>query len=200
MIYTDSVDPNPVTISTRLPTDPRHGAGQVDSLIIIGGNPVFNAPADMAFAEQMAEGAARIHLAFTRRDLVSLALAPPEAHYLESWSDARAYDGTVSIVQPLIAPLYGGKSAHELVAALLREPTANSSDIVRAFWQGEGASSAPAARPAVRTAACHRPGSRCTMPRGVGTGQRSCHRHDASEQHPSAANGIAPHHLGGRIR
>jgi anaerobic selenocysteine-containing dehydrogenase len=42
----------------------------------------------------------------------------PEAHYLETWSDARAFDGTVTIMQPLIAPLYGGKSAHELLAAL----------------------------------------------------------------------------------
>ena len=40
----------------------------------------------------------------------------PEAHFLESWSDARAFDGTASIVQPLIAPLYNGKSAHELLA------------------------------------------------------------------------------------
>ena len=45
----------------------------------------------------------------------------PEAHYLESWSDARAYDGTAVIVQPLIAPLYGGKTAHEVMNVLLNQ-------------------------------------------------------------------------------
>jgi molybdopterin-containing oxidoreductase family iron-sulfur binding subunit len=58
-----------------------------------------------------------------------------EAHWLEAWSDGRAYDGTVSIVQPLIAPLYSGKSAHELVAALSGSGDATGYDIVRAYWQ-----------------------------------------------------------------
>ena len=46
----------------------------------------------------------------------------PEAHFLETWSDVRSFDGTVSICQPLIAPLYGGRSAHELFAALTPRP------------------------------------------------------------------------------
>ena len=60
----------------------------------------------------------------------------PEAHFLEAWSDARAFDGTASIVQPLIAPLYGGKSAHELLAAMSDRPERSGYDIVREHWQG----------------------------------------------------------------
>ncbi len=59
----------------------------------------------------------------------------PEAHFLEAWSDARAFDGTLSIVQPLIAPLYGGKSAHEVVATLTDRPERSGYDIVREFHQ-----------------------------------------------------------------
>src|SRR5262249_11719644 len=59
----------------------------------------------------------------------------PEAHYLEAWSDARAYDGTVSIQQPLIAPLYGGKSAHELLAALTAQPERSGYEMVRDYWR-----------------------------------------------------------------
>ena len=59
----------------------------------------------------------------------------PEAHFLEAWSDGRGYDGTVSIVQPLIAPLYGGKSAHELLAAMSDRPERPAYDIVREHWQ-----------------------------------------------------------------
>jgi anaerobic selenocysteine-containing dehydrogenase len=58
----------------------------------------------------------------------------PQAHFLETWSDARAYDGTVSIVQPMIAPLYGGKSAHEIVQVMLEEPYLSPRDAVRANW------------------------------------------------------------------
>jgi hypothetical protein len=58
-------------------------------------------------------------------------------HYLEMWSDARAFDGTASIVQPLIAPLYGGKSVHEFVEAINEKPEANGFDVVRAYWQGQ---------------------------------------------------------------
>ena len=59
----------------------------------------------------------------------------PEAHFLEAWSDARAFDGTVSIVQPLIAPLYGGRSAHEVLATLSDRPERSAYQIVREYWQ-----------------------------------------------------------------
>ena len=59
----------------------------------------------------------------------------PEAHFLEAWSDARGYDGTASIVQPLIAPLYGGKSAHELLVSMSDRPERSGYDSVRDFWR-----------------------------------------------------------------
>ncbi len=62
-----------------------------------------------------------------------------EAHALEAWGDTRAYDGTVSIVQPLIAPLYAGKSAQELVSALSGVSDATGYDMVRAYWQKQHA-------------------------------------------------------------
>src|SRR5436190_1446608 len=65
----------------------------------------------------------------------SLPWLMPESHFLESWSDTRAGDGTVSIVQPLISPLYESKTAHELIAALLGNPDAASHDIVYDYWR-----------------------------------------------------------------
>ena len=59
----------------------------------------------------------------------------PMAHPYEHWSDAPAYDGTVSIMQPLIAPLYEGKSAHELIAAFTNNPQKSSYECVRDYWQ-----------------------------------------------------------------
>ena len=59
----------------------------------------------------------------------------PEAHYLETWSDSRAFDGTVTIQQPLVEPLYGGKSAHEIITILQAKPDLTSHDIVKAYWQ-----------------------------------------------------------------
>jgi molybdopterin-containing oxidoreductase family iron-sulfur binding subunit len=76
----------------------------------------------------------------------------PEAHFLEAWSDGRAYDGTVSIIQPLIAPLYGGKSAHELLAAMSDRPERSGYDIVREHWQRERAGGQTAGTGASRTA------------------------------------------------
>src|SRR5262249_32284758 len=61
----------------------------------------------------------------------------PEAHCLESWGDTRAFDGTVTIMQPLIAPLYNGKSAYEVLAALTARPELSSYEIVRAYWQSK---------------------------------------------------------------
>ena len=59
----------------------------------------------------------------------------PQAHFLESWSDARAYDGTVGIVQPLIAPLYHGRSLHELLAVLTGDIGKSDHDVVRDYWK-----------------------------------------------------------------
>jgi molybdopterin-containing oxidoreductase family iron-sulfur binding subunit len=61
----------------------------------------------------------------------------PASHYLEHWSDVRAYDGTVSIVQPLIDPLYGGHSAHDVVQLLLDEPMLSAYEAVRTTWRPE---------------------------------------------------------------
>jgi molybdopterin-containing oxidoreductase family iron-sulfur binding subunit len=116
------------------------GAGQVELLVIVGGNPVYNAPADFAFADAMQKVPLRVHHGLYYDETSAFChWHIPAAHYLETWSDARAYDGTASIIQPLIAPLYAGKSAHELLAAFSAGPDRPSYDIVRAYWQrGKG--------------------------------------------------------------
>jgi MoCo/4Fe-4S cofactor protein with predicted Tat translocation signal len=134
--YTDPVQAEPTDdlASLRELLDDMN-AGKVDALIILGGNPAYTAPADVRFADAMSKVALRVHLS-THDDETS-ALCQwqiPEAHFLESWSDARAFDGTASIVQPLIAPLYGGRTAHEVVAAFGPDPARSAHDIVRAFW------------------------------------------------------------------
>jgi MoCo/4Fe-4S cofactor protein with predicted Tat translocation signal len=113
-------------------------AGRVEMLFIVGGNPVYNAPADFQFAERLKKVKLRIHLSLYDDETSALChWHIPQTHYLEAWSDARAYDGTVSIVQPLIAPLFRGKSAHELLATLSDRPDRSSYEIVREYWQGQ---------------------------------------------------------------
>ena len=113
-------------------------AGKVDVLVIIAGNPVYTAPVDLGFAGAMSKVPLRAHLSLYDDETSELChWQIPEAHFLEAWSDARGYDGTVSIVQPLIAPLYGGKSAHELLAAMSDRPERSSYDIVREHWKVE---------------------------------------------------------------
>src|SRR5262249_29407632 len=76
-------------------------AGQVDMLVIIGGNPVYDAPVDLKFAERMSKVKTRVHLGLFYDETSELChWHIPESHYLESWGDARAYDGTVTIIQP----------------------------------------------------------------------------------------------------
>ena len=55
----------------------------------------------------------------------------PQAHALEAWSDARAFDGTVTIGHPLIAPLYDGRSAYEVMALLMGDEVQNGRDLIR---------------------------------------------------------------------
>jgi molybdopterin-containing oxidoreductase family iron-sulfur binding subunit len=137
VVYTDPVEANPVDQLQSLSTLTRDmAAGNVNVLVIVGGNPVFTAPVDMGFGEVLEKVALRVHLAPSDNETSALChWHIPEAHFLEAWSDARAFDGTVSIVQPLIAPLYRGRSAHELIAALSDRPERSAYDILREHWQ-----------------------------------------------------------------
>jgi len=151
VVYTDPVEANPVDGNASLrELVADMNAGHVDLLVILGGNPVYNAPADLDFAAAIRKVPLRIHLSLYKDETSELCQWHiPEAHYLESWSDARAYDGTVSIIQPLIAPLYSGKTAHEVLAAFLNEPERSSYEIVRDYWQRRFA--AGGQEPPVRT-------------------------------------------------
>ena len=110
-------------------------AGHVDLLLILGGNPVYTAPSDIGFAQAMGKVQTRVHLSLYEDETSQLChWQIPEAHFLEAWSDARAFDGTASIVQPMIAPLYGGRSAHEVLGAMSDRPERQPRDIVREYW------------------------------------------------------------------
>jgi molybdopterin-containing oxidoreductase family iron-sulfur binding subunit len=110
-------------------------ASKVDVLLVLGGNPVFTAPADLGFTEALAKVGTRIHLGLYYDETAELCdWHIPEAHFLESWGDARAFDGTVTLQQPLIAPLYDGRQAIELLAALNGAPGPSPSDLVKDHW------------------------------------------------------------------
>ena len=112
--------------------------GRVSTLVIVDGNPVFNAPADLDFAKAMGKVALRIHLGLYDDETSRVChWHVAAAHPLEAWSDARAFDGTVTILQPLIAPLFEGKSSHELLAAFSNQPEKSGHDIVKESWAGK---------------------------------------------------------------
>jgi MoCo/4Fe-4S cofactor protein with predicted Tat translocation signal len=112
-------------------------AGAVQTLVILGGNPAYNAPADLGFGEALSEVPTTVHLGLYRDETGKLCRwHVPHAHYLETWGDVEAYDGTVTIQQPLIEALYGGKSPMELLAVLLGEETSSGYDLVRGTWRG----------------------------------------------------------------
>ena len=114
-------------------------AGRVDVLVVLGANPVYSAPADLDFAAAMERVKLRVHLGLYADETAALShWHIPQAHPLEAWSDARAYDGTTTILQPLIAPLYdSARSAHELLAALTSKPDRKGHDIVKDFWRAQ---------------------------------------------------------------
>jgi molybdopterin-containing oxidoreductase family iron-sulfur binding subunit len=113
-------------------------AGQVSALIILGANPAYAAPVDVDFTSALEQVPFSVHHGlYFDETAVLCTWHVPEAHYLEAWSDARAYDGTASIIQPLIAPLFDGKTAHEVLSVLNGEPNRTSYEIVRGYWQGQ---------------------------------------------------------------
>jgi MoCo/4Fe-4S cofactor protein with predicted Tat translocation signal len=112
--------------------------GRVKTLLIMGANPVYTAAADLEFAKHLNAVPLRIHLGLYRDETAALCQwHVPEAHYLESWSDAVAYDGTACVVQPLIAPVYGGRTAHEFLGTLTETPDRSSYQLVKSYWQSQ---------------------------------------------------------------
>ena len=139
VFYTDPVDANPINQTESIKELTADiNAGKVDLLIILGGNPAYDAPADLDFANLLKSDKVplRVHLGLYNNETAELChWHVNQTHELESWGDARAYDGTVSIIQPLIAPLYNGKSALEFVAMAAGESDATGYDLVRSYWQ-----------------------------------------------------------------
>lgn len=110
-------------------------AGKVTTLVVLGGNPAYTMPADVNFADGAKKVKTLIHLGLDHDETTALAhWCLPQAHYLEAWGDGRALDGTASIQQPVIAPLYGGRTATEVLAELAGLEKTKAYDIVKGFW------------------------------------------------------------------
>ena len=141
VLVTDPVEAVPVDQATSLKELAADlGAGKVDLLLLLGVNPVFDGPADLDFASAMKQAGLAVHLGLYADETSAFAeWHVPEAHYLETWGDARGHDGTVSIQQPLVDPLYEGKSALEMVQLLeiagTETPARSPLEIVKAHWQ-----------------------------------------------------------------
>jgi Fe-S-cluster-containing dehydrogenase component/anaerobic selenocysteine-containing dehydrogenase len=111
---------------------------QVDSVLVLDANPVYTAPPELDLARWLGEVQSTIHLTYHANETSkACAWVLPLSHYLESWGDARAYDGTLSYVQPLIEPLYPTKSAVEVVAALTGRLEPSGHSLLREHWQAE---------------------------------------------------------------
>lgn len=115
-------------------------AGSVELLVMLGGNPTYNTPADLKLDQnRLFKTKLRVHLSSHKDETSELChWHVPEAHYLESWSDTRSFDGTVTIVQPLIEPLYGSKTPLEVLAVFSDQYDRKGYDIVRDYWRSGG--------------------------------------------------------------
>jgi MoCo/4Fe-4S cofactor protein with predicted Tat translocation signal len=137
--YTESIEANPVNQLESLRDLVNDlNAGQVEFLVILGGNPVYDAPVDFDFATAMQKAKMRVHSGLYQDETAELChWHAPATHSLESWSDGRAFDGTVGIVQPLISPIYDSHSAHEVVALFTSDAGKTGHELVRAYWQSQ---------------------------------------------------------------
>ena len=113
-------------------------SGAATTVVILGANPVYSAPADLNFGESLKKAKLSVHHSLIQDETSAICQWHiPATHALEEWGDARAYDGTVSLVQPLIAPMFDGRSHIELLSQMLGEPK-NGYDLVRARWKSFG--------------------------------------------------------------
>jgi molybdopterin-containing oxidoreductase family iron-sulfur binding subunit len=112
--------------------------GRVETLLILGANPAYDAPADLRLHDKIGKVAFAAQLGLYDDETAALCQWHlPQAHALESWSDLRAFDGTASIVQPLIRPLYDTRSAHDVLAFMAGTVAPSAYDLVRETWQSQ---------------------------------------------------------------
>ncbi len=119
--------------------------GDVDTLIIFEANPVYTAPGGLKFGEALKKAKTVIHAAlFPEETGAQATWHVPIGHSLESWGDAHAFDGTVSLIQPLIHPLFGGRSQLEILSQLLGVSDKSDKNLVEDTWRKDGATLASA--------------------------------------------------------
>jgi MoCo/4Fe-4S cofactor protein with predicted Tat translocation signal len=121
-------------------------SGAIQTIIIIGGDPAYNAPGDLDFGGALAKVGTRVYLAdrtptepkdddkHTCRTAAASTLVLQRSHYLEGWGDARSYDGTASVIQPLIEPLYKTRTTAEFINLLTGNDDVNAYELVRKTW------------------------------------------------------------------
>jgi MoCo/4Fe-4S cofactor protein with predicted Tat translocation signal len=136
VFYTDPIEANPVDQLASLQDLVKDlDAGVVELLLIIGGNPVFTAPVEMGMRDRIQKARLRAHLSLFDDETSQVCQWHlPEAHYLETWGDTRTFDGTATIQQPLIQPLYGGRSGYQLLQMFTEQPELSPYDIVKGYW------------------------------------------------------------------
>jgi molybdopterin-containing oxidoreductase family iron-sulfur binding subunit len=139
VFYTDPIETNPTDqLASLHDLVSDLDAGSVDLLLILGGNPVFDAPVEIGFKDRVRKARLRVHLSqLDDETSEQCQWRLPEAHYLETWGDARAFDGTVTLQQPLIEPLYGGRSALQIVNMMTDSPLQGGYDLVRGYWDAQ---------------------------------------------------------------
>jgi MoCo/4Fe-4S cofactor protein with predicted Tat translocation signal len=137
--YTEPLEANPVhQLDSLRELAGEMKAGKVALLFIVGGNPVYDAPVDFDFGSALLNVAARVHSGLYYDETAELChWHVPAAHFLESWGDVRAYDGTIGIIQPLIQPLYDGHTAYEVIGSLTAEAGKSGHEIVREYWKAQ---------------------------------------------------------------
>jgi molybdopterin-containing oxidoreductase family iron-sulfur binding subunit len=139
--FIESVDPVPTAhaASLRDLADDVH-AGRIESLIIIGANPAYDTPGELGLAGAIGAVPFSVHLGLHRDETAARCTWHlPLSHALESWSDIRAFDGTASIIQPLIRPLYDSRTRHDVLALLAGAAAPSSFDIVSGYWRSANA-------------------------------------------------------------
>ncbi len=139
VFYTEPVElrPNDPLESLRTLTEAVSN-GNVQVLLMLGGNPVYAAPADLDFAQALTNVPFSAHLSLYQDETSALSTwHVPQTHELETWSDARAFDGTATIMQQLIDPFYNGISSHRVLAAILGDTDSSPLELVQATYRDQ---------------------------------------------------------------